>query len=553
MHTLSSPGDDESPVPTTPEVDTSALAPLRNAVFRNRVLSSLLSNTGTWMQDTAATWLMTSLTSSALLVALMQTAASLPVLLLGLPAGALADILDRRKLLIFWQTWMLGAALLLSVFGVAGTLGPLSLLTLTFMLNVGSAMNNPAWQAIVPELVPRAQLSQAIALNSAVFNMARVVGPALGGGMLAAFATARGGAAAVFFVNSLSFVFVIVMLYRWKRKAVRTSQLPAERFVGSLQAGIRYVRHAPELHAILIRTFLMTSCASAVWALLAVVARTDLQNGAFGYGMLNACLGVGAVVGAACLPRVRRRMSANAIVTAAGLAFAVTLATLAFVHRIELVCLSLLLAGFAWTNTTSTFNVAVQIVVPPWVQARALGAYQMVFQGGLAIGSAVWGLVATNTSTTISLSAAAAGLLIGLPLTRRFRVRHPELNLLPLSASGRARSVPALPVEPKPEAGPVLISIAYDVDPDHAAEFAQAIDALKEIRLRDGALRWGLFRDPADPSRYVETFLVDSWSEYLRQRERFTMEDLLVRERVYALHRGAVPPPITRMIYTPTG
>lgn len=552
MQTLSSPSEG-SPVPTTPDHDTSPLAPLRNPVFRNRVLSSLLSNTGTWMQDTAATWLMTSLTTSALLVALMQTAASLPVLLLGLPAGALADILDRRKLLIFWQTWMLGAALLLSVFGVAGTLGPLSLLTLTFLLNVGSALNNPAWQAIVPELVPRAQLSQAIALNSAVFNMARVIGPALGGGMLAAFATARGGAAAVFLVNSLSFVFVILALYKWQRKVARTSQLPAERFVGSLQAGIRYVRHAPELHAVLIRTFLMTSCASAVWALLAVVARADLQGGAFGYGMLNACLGVGAVFGAALLPRVRRRLSANGIVTAAGLAFAVTLLTLAFVHRVELVCLSLLLAGFAWTNTTSTFNVAVQVVVPPWVQARALGAYQMIFQGGLAIGSAVWGLVATHTSTPVSLAAAAAGLLIGLPLTRRFRVRHPELNLLPLSASGRSRSVPALPVEPKPEAGPVLISIVYDVDPDNAAEFAKAIDALKEIRLRDGALRWGLFRDPADPSRYLETFLVDSWSEYLRQRERFTMEDLLVRERVYALHRGTIPPPITRMIYTPTG
>lgn len=542
---------EESSIPEVVE-DPSPLAPLRNPVFRNRVLSSLLSNTGTWMQDTAATWLMTSLTSSALLVALMQTAASLPVLLLGLPAGALADILDRRKLLIFWQAWMLGAALLLSVFGVAGTLGPLALLTLTFLLNVGSAMNNPAWQAIVPELVPRSQLSQAIALNSAVFNMARVIGPAFGGGMLAAFASARGGAAAVFLVNSLSFVFVILALVVWKRKVVRTSQLPAERFLGSIQAGIRYVRHAPELHAVLIRTFLMTSCASAVWALLAIVARADLQGGAFGYGMLNACLGVGAVFGAAMLPRVRRRLSANAIVTAAGLAFALTLLTLAFVHRVEIVCVALLLAGFAWTNTTSTFNVAVQTVVPPWVQARALGTYQMVFQGGLAIGSAMWGLVATHTSTPVSLSAAAVGLLIGLPLTRRFRVRHPELDLSPLSLSGRPRSLPALPIEPKPEAGPVLISITYDVDPANAEEFTNAIDALKEIRLRDGALRWGLFRDPADPSRYLETFLVDSWSEYLRQRERFTMEDLLVRERVYALHRGPIPPPISRLIYTPT-
>jgi MFS family permease len=540
--------------PLAPEAtdDTGALAPLRSPLFRNRVLASLVSNTGTWMQDTAATWLMTSLTSSALLVALMQTAASLPVLLLGLPAGALADILDRRKLLIFWQSWMLGAALLLSAFGAIGTLGPFALLFLTFLLNVGNAMNNPAWQAIVPELVPRSQLSQAIALNSAVFNLARVIGPALGGGMLAAFATARGGAAAVFFVNSLSFVLVIAVLVRWRRKVVRTSQLPTERFMGSLQAGMRYVRHAPELRSILIRTWALTSCASAIWALLAVVARTDLQNGAFGYGMLNACLGVGAVAGAAMLPRVRRRFRPDLVVILAGLTFAGSLFTLAFVHDVPLVCAVLVLSGFAWTSTTSTFNVAVQVSVPPWVQARALGTYQMVFQGGMAIGSALWGVLATHLGTDIALATAGGSLLVGLPLTRRFPIRHAELDLSPLTASDRPRSLPALPVEPRPEAGPVLISITYDVDPEQAEEFAQAIDALKQIRLRDGALRWGLFRDPADPSRYLETFLVDSWSEYLRQRERFTMEDLLVRERVYAFHRGELPPPIARMIYTPT-
>jgi hypothetical protein len=186
------------------------------------------------------------------------------------------------------------------------------------------------------------------------------------------------------------------------------------------------------------------------------------------------------------------------------------------------------------------------------VQARALGSYQMVFQGGMAIGSALWGVLATHLGTDIALATAGGSLLIGLPFTRRFPIRHAELDLTPLTASGRARSVPVLPIEPRPEAGPVLISITYDVDPEQAEEFAQAIDALKQIRLRDGALRWGLFRDPADPSRYLETFLVDSWSEYLRQRERFTMEDLLVRERVYAFHRGELPPPIARMIYTPT-
>jgi MFS family permease len=531
----------------------SPFAPLRHALFRDRIISSLASNTGSWMQDTAATWLMTSLTTSALLVALMQTAASLPVLLLGLPAGALADILDRRKLLLFWQAWMLAAALLLSAFGAAGMLGPGLLLLLTFLLNIGTAMNNPAWQAIVPELVPKAQLSEAIALNSAAFNLARVIGPALGGLILAAFASAVAGAAGVFFINSLSFVFVMVALYRWKRKPTRMSELPAERFIGSLRAGMRYVRHAPELRAILLRTLLLTSSVSAVWALLAVVAKRDLQNGALGYGFLNACLGTGAVFGAASLSWVRRRFTANLIVTCSACAFVVTLLTLAFVRRAEWVYLSLLLAGFAWTSTTSTFNVAVQISVPRWVQARALGTYQMVFQGGLAVGSALWGTIATHLGTPVALSMAAGSLVLGLPLTRRFPIRHPELDLSPLAAAGLARSVPAMMIEPEPEEGPVMISVTYQIDPERASDFVRAIGGLKRIRLRDGAMRWGLFHDPVHPSRYIETFLVDSWSEYLRQRERFTMADLLVRENVYSFQTGTLPPPIERMIYTPIG
>ena len=233
-------------------------------MFRDRWISALLSNTGTWMQDTAATWLMTVLTTSPFLIALMQTAASLPVLFLGLPAGAIADILDRRRLLMFWQLWMLAAAVLLSVITFAGWIGPGTLLGLTLLLSVGAAMNNPAWQAIVPELVPRSELAEAISLNSANYNVARAVGPALGGLSMALFANAYIGGGVVFFINGLSFAFVILMLYRWKRQPLYTSELPAERLLGSMRAGMRYVRHARDMQSILIRTFIMTSCVSAM-------------------------------------------------------------------------------------------------------------------------------------------------------------------------------------------------------------------------------------------------------------------------------------------------
>lgn len=505
------------------------------------------------MQDTAATWLMTALTTSPLLIALMQTAASLPVLLLGLPAGALADILDRRRLLLFWQSWMLVAAVVLSLLAYSGGIGPWTLVALTLALNVGAAMNNPAWQAIVPELVPRAELSHAISLNSAAFNLARAVGPAAGGMMMAAFVSSRKGGGSVFFVNAVSFLFVIVVLYRWKRTPLHTSDLPAERFRGSVRAGLRYVGHAHAIRGVLIRALLVTSCVSAMWALLAVVAQSDLRHGALGYGLLNACIGIGAVVGALALPRVRARFSPDRIVRDASLAFAAVLLVLAFVHHTAAVVVALLVAGFAWISTTSTFNIAVQETVPAWVQARALGTYQMVFQGGLALGSAAWGWVAEKVSTPWALTVAALGLLLGLPLARRFRIVSGEsLDLSPAMASGLTRSAPVVIVEPQPEEGPVLVSIEYRIDPPAAAEFRAVMHGLKTIRLRDGAMRWGLFADPVDPARYVETFLVESWAEYLRQRERMTMSDLTARDRAYAFQRGEVPPPISRMIYTPT-
>jgi MFS family permease len=547
-------------MPTAPAVQpanpvaTTAWSPLAHPLFRNRWIATILSNVGTWMQDTAATWLMTAMTGSPLLIALMQTAASLPVLLFGLPAGALADIVDRRRLLLFWQSWMLVTAVVLSALTLAGGIGPWTLLGLTLVLNVGAAMNNPAWQAIVPELVPREELAGAISLNSAGYNLARAIGPALGGLLVASFVSVTIGSGVVFFVNALSFAFVIGVLYAWQRRPLHASALPAERLVGSMRAGGRYVRHAAPIRGILVRAFLMTSCVSAIWALLAVVAQQDLRRGALGYGLLTASIGIGAVVGAVFLHRVRLRLSADAIVTTASIVFAGTLLVMAFVHHTALVVAALLAAGFAWTSTTSTFNIAIQLSAPPWVQARLLGTYQMTFMAGMAIGSAVWGAVAEHAGTPLALVLAAVGLVGGLPLTRRYAILRGEPGDLTSAAAARAlnRSAPTVMIELQPDDGPVMISLDYQIDPADADAFVRAIHELRAIRLRDGAVRWGLFHDAADPAHYVETFLVESWAEYLRQRERMTMSDQAVRERVYRFQKGPVPPPVSRMIYTPT-
>src|SRR5258708_18620713 len=366
----------------------SGWAPLRRPLFRDRLLASIVSSLGTWMQDTAGTWLMTALTSSPLLIALMQTAASLPILLLGVLAGGTADIFDRRRLLLFWQTWMLVTVAVLSVLTLTGKIGPWTLLALTFLLNIGSAMNNPAWQAIVPELVPRSELPDAIALNSAGFNLARAVGPALGGLAVAIFHSVVVGAGMVFVLNSLSFLAVIWVLYAWKRTPLFKSALPSERILGSIRAGFRYVRHAPVLRAVLMRVFLFGTFASSVWALLAVVAREQLHLGAVGFGALNGCLGAGAVLGAIAMPRVRHRVGAELIAGISAVVFAATMLVLAYSRSLPLIVLWMILAGGAWTSALSTMNTAVQLSVPAWVQARALGTYQMIFAGGMALGSA---------------------------------------------------------------------------------------------------------------------------------------------------------------------
>ncbi len=526
---------------------TSGWAPLRHPLFRNRWIASIISNLGSWMQDTAGTWLMTALTASPLLIALMQTAASLPVLLLGFLAGATADRFDRRHLLIFWQAWMLVSVMVLSILTIIGIVSPGELLILTFLLNIGAAMSNPAWQAIVPELVTRSEIPDAIAINSAGYNLARAVGPALGGLTVAVFASTAKGAGTVFFINAVSFIAVILVLYSWRRTPLFKSALPAERMLGSMRSGFRYLRYAPPLQAVLIRAFLFTLFVSAVWALLAVVAQQDLHQGAMGYGVLNGCLGAGAVMGAASLPHMRRRFPVDGIVTVAAVVSAGTLLVLAFARSLPLIVAALLAGGFAWTSTTSSMNVSVQLSVPAWVQARALGIYQTIFQGGMALGSALWGLLAEHLSTSRSLVIAALGLLISIPLTRRFHLLHgspPDLDPYQLN-----RPAPQVVIEPRPDDGPVLVTIEYRIRPQDYDAFTRAIHQLRSIRMRDGAIRWGVFQDTAQPQRFIETFIVDSWLEFLRVRERLTASDRSIRDRVRHFQQGDAEPLVSYMIY----
>ena len=512
---------------------------MRLALFRALWLAAVASNVGTWMHNVGAEWLMTTLAPTPILVALMQTAENAPMFLLALPAGALADIIDRRRLLLVAQGWMLCAAVALAGCTLLHLATPAVLLLLTFALGLGTALNAPAWQAIVPELVPREELPAAVSLNSVAFNIARAVGPALGGLIVAA-----AGSWAVFLLNSLSFVGVLLVLYRWRRAPVESIS-PTERVAGAMRAGLRYARHAPELRNLLVRTGVFATCASALWALLPLMARRELGLGAVGYGVLLGGLGGGAVLGALVLPRARRGLSVNLLVVVGTVVFAGATATLAYVRVFGLLVGAAVAGGVAWMTTMSSLNISVQTTVPEWVRARALALYLLVFFGSLAAGSAVWGLVAERAGITWTLAAGAGALLVGLLATPFYPLRAGEA--LDLSPSLHWTE-PTVVCEPHPEQGPVLVTVEYRIDPARAAEFIREMQALERILRRDGAIRWGLFTDPAQPGRYLETFLVESWAEHMRQHARVTREDQTVQARVRAFHTGDTPPQVSHLI-----
>jgi len=512
---------------------------LRHPVFRALWIASVASNLGTWLQGVGAAWLMTSLAASATMVALVQAMTSLPMFLLSLPAGALADVMDRRRLLLFTQSWMLASAAALGLLTLADLTTPGLLLLFTFLLGLGSALNGPAWQSIVPELVPREDLPGAVTLQSIGFNIARAVGPAIGGLLVAA-----AGAEATFLLNAASFIGVLVVLVRWRREPVE-SVLPGERFFGAMRTGLRYVRHAPMVRAVIVRGSTFVLCASALWALLPIVARTGLKQGPAGYGLLLAALGAGAVSCAFALPRLKQRNSTDGLAATGVLVFAAGTAILGSVHSFALVLVALFGAGAAWLSLLSSFNVALQTVVPSWVRGRALSVYMLGIFGGLSAGSALWGTVADRFGTAVSLCSAAGGMVLGLAATWRIHLPSGEgLDLAPSRQWPAPRVASGLELD----RGPVLVEIEYRIDPARASEFVAAMQDLRRIRLRDGSLDWGLFHDADTPDRRTEIFLVESWVEHLRQHERVTVADEEVRLRVGAFHVGDRPPEVRHLV-----
>jgi MFS family permease len=522
-----------------PAAAPSALAPLARPVFRALWIAALVSNVGYWMQSVGAVWQVGSGGGSAAQVALVQTAVSLPVVLLALPSGAAADVFDRRRLLLTTQTWMLLSAAALCAATVLGVASPNVVLALTFLLGLGNAANAPAWQATIPELVGGRLLAPAVALNSAGFNIGRAVGPALGGLVVAA-----AGPAAVFGLNAVSFLGVLAVLWRWRRRP-QDEMGAGERVLGAMGAGVRYVRFAPPLRAVLVRTALFILPASALWALLPVVARGRLGMDATGFGLLLGALGIGSVLGAVLLPRVRRAVPIDRRVVAGTCLFALATVALAVLRSAALVWLAMVAAGIAWLAILTSLNVATQTAVPRWVRARALAVYLLVFQGGLAAGSALWGVAAARLGERTALLAAAASFGLGVLAALRWRLQG--IGTLDLTPS--VRPEPVTVIDPEPDDGPVLVLIRFRVDPARAEEFAAAMRAMRRVRRRDGAYRWGLFEDVAGPGCFVETFVVRSWAEHLRQHERFTADDLAVRDRLRSFHLDEDPPEVSHFIH----
>jgi MFS family permease len=519
---------------------TGAWAPLARPAFRALWIAGLASNLGTWIQNVGAAWLMTSLAPEPLEVSLVQVASSLPFFLLAIPAGALADVVDRRRLSLVALGWLTAAAALLSALTFADLAGPTTLLALTFALGIGSALLAPALAAIIPELVAREEIEPAVSLNSISMNSARAAGPALGG-----LVVAIAGAGATFALNAVSFLAVMVVLYRWQR-AEPERTLPPEELFGAIRAGVRYVRHSPPLRAVLVRTGTFVLPASAVWALLPLYARDTLGLGPAGYGILLGFFGIGAVASGLALPRIRARLGVERLATGAALVFALSQLALDLFHVLAPVAVALAVAGGAWLTLLSTLTSAAQMAIPSWVRARALATHMLVLFGGLAAGSAAWGALASAVGVPHSFALSAVAIALGRAVSWR--------RTLP---SGARLDLAPAPEWPNPQVlrpfesdrGPALVTIEYEIDPADSEEFARAMRELGAIRLRDGAIRWGLWDDVAAPGRFLESFVVESWLEHLRQHERITAADRAVQSIAHTFHRGGEPPRVRHFIH----
>jgi MFS family permease len=517
----------------------SAWTPIRAyPIFRALWIAQFASNVGTWMQTVGAQWLL--IDSSPFLVSLVQTAASLPVVVLALPAGAWADLLDRRTVLLGAQCGMFLSAAALAGSTFLDAASPAVILTLTFLLGCGNAVAAPAWQAIQPDLVDRPVLPQAAALNGVNMNLARAVGPALGG-----LVVATAGAGWVFALNAASFIGIAAVVARW-RAPERADQDSRERLVEAVRAGGRYVRHALIVRRLLYRAVLFIPAATAVWALLPVVAAHNLDLGSGGYGLLLGMVGVGAVAGAFVIPRLRARLGPARLVTGAMVVTAAAIGLVATVRSPVLVAIALVPIGGAWIAVMSSLNSGLQLALPNWVRGRGLAYYLVVFQGAQAIGAAIWGTVADRTSVTTALLVAAAVLLAATVLG--LRTPMPDTSRLDRTPSAHG-AAPQLSFAPDADDGPVLVTLTYTVPVENAVAFTGAMRHVGRSRRRTGALRWELFRDGSEPTRFVESYLVGTWAEHRRQSEhRLTGADRRFED---AAHRHALGAPEVAHLFPP--
>jgi MFS family permease len=513
--------------------------PLSRPLFRSLWIAAIVSNMATWMHDVGAAWLMTTLAPSPLMVSMVQASTSLPLFVLALPAGAFADVFDRRRLLLLTQGWMLIAAAGLAMLTAAGVTGPVLLLGFTFAIGVGTAFNAPAWQAIVPEIVSRESLPSAVALNSAGINLARAIGPALGG-----LIVARLGPQAAFGLNALSFIGVIVVLYRWKREKP-VNRLPAEHLFGAMIAGLRYARYAAGFRNVLGRAFLFVFPASALWALLPLLARQELNLSASGYGIFLGAVGLGAVSGAYFLPRLRKKIAVDKLTTGATMIYAMILLALAMLRNVPLMVLVMLISGAMWITMLTALNVSAQSVAAGWVRARVLSVYLIVFFGSMAIGSIIWGALANAVDMKPVFLIAAAVAFVGTIANRWLPLASTEgIDLSP----SLHWPTPNFEIAAELDKGPALVTVEYQIDPTEKANFRNAMHLLRASRLRDGAIQWHLFNDPESHDRFLEVFMIGSWTDHMRQHERVTASDRKLQDQIRKLLRDATEPVVSHFI-----
>lgn len=512
-------------------------APFRNRAFFWLWLGVVVSSVGSWAQTVGAQWLFVHDPNAATIVTLIQTAATLPMMLLALPAGVLADAFDRRGLMFGVQVYFIVVAVLLAALTAAGMMPPALLLAFTFAVGAGQAMLVPSWQALISELVPRHELAAAMRLDMVSVNVARAAGPALAGVVIA-----RWGVPPVFALTAAAGTFLAVVLLAWRRP--RITRPEREPFLPALVAGARFVRHEPVVQRILLRlaSFMVPGC--AVWALLPLIASRQLGVDADGYGLLFAALGLGAVAGALCLGRVKQHLSSNAVLVLAAVSFALAFGALAVVADVWIALPLLVVCGFGWTATVSTFISELQLFLPGWVRARAIAIYLMVFLGSQAIASPVWGLVTQYFGLAAALPAAAA--LVGASAVLGIVLKVPEnqdLDRTPLAYWGPAPVVLA----PDVDAGPIVVSIEYEVPADQEDGFLLAMEAMRRSRLRSGASRWNLYRVGESPDLLLEQFQVPTWQEHQRQHDgRLTAEDQAIEDAAFAYVVGS---PRTRHLF----